>query len=349
MHRDSARGIRAHVNRFSHNVINVSDLDRSVEFYEATFPVRRRCRIDGPAQAYRSLGIDHGQFRGWVLESKANAWPPGDLSAEARPRELHLIQWLNPEPVGTPYRAANNLGIYRQNSLVGDLDAAYQAVLDHDGRPYGPPAPILLTPEGFRVRTYGYRDPDGTTLQMMGPDEPHPEYPGAIYHCNINVSDLNASNRFYRDLLGLDHIIYLEPNEVQPMANGNLGDRMMLADGSPYDGTDMDFKAVFLGIRSDTRTPVDLVQWKTPGYGGHPYEAANNLGIVRVAIEVDDLDAVHTTLKPTLGQDISDVETWDMGEFGTHRVAMLRDPDGTILEVIEAPAPAGNPTPPEFG
>jgi hypothetical protein len=138
-------------------------------------------------------------------------WPPGDLTAEARPRDLHLVQWLSPGPTGTPYRDANNLGIYRQNSLVGDLDAAYRNVLAHAGRPYGPPAPILLTPEGLRVRTYGYRDPDGTTLQMMGPDEPHPGYPGAIYHCNINVSDLKASNRFYRDVLGLDHISTWSP------------------------------------------------------------------------------------------------------------------------------------------
>jgi catechol 2,3-dioxygenase-like lactoylglutathione lyase family enzyme len=347
--RDSTRGIRAHVNRFSHNVINVSDLDRSVEFYEATFPVRRRCRIDGPAQAYPSLGIENGQLRGWVLESRSNAWPPGELTAEHRPRELHLIQWLSPGPTGKPYREANNLGIYRQNSLVGDLDRAYQTVLDHGGRPYGPPAPILLTPEGLQVRTYGYRDPDGITLQMMGPDTPDPDYPGAIYHCNINVSDLNAANRFYRDVLGLDHIIYLEPGKSQPMANGNLGDAMLMPDGSQYGGTDMDFKAVFLGIRSDSRTPVDLVQWKLPGYGGRPYEAANNLGIVRVAIEVDDLDAAHAKLKSLIGDSLSDIETWDMGEFGVHRIAIFRDPDGTTLELIEQPESPGNPTPPDFG
>ncbi|MDN5853695.1 MAG: hypothetical protein L0K86_12800, partial [Actinomycetia bacterium] len=283
MPRDSTRGIRAHVNRFSHNVINVSDLDRSVEFYEATFPVRRRCRIDGPVQAYPGLGIDNGQFRGWVLESKSSSWPPGDLSAESRPRELHLVQWLSPGPVGAPYREANNLGIYRQNSLVGDLDAAFATVEKHGGRPYGPPTPIVLTPEGFQVRTYGFRDPDGTTLQMMGPDDPDPSYPGAIYHCNINVSDLKASNHFYRDILGLDHIIFLEPGRPQPLTNGNLGDQMLMPDSSRYDGTEMDFRAVFLGVRTDTRTPVDLVEWTLPRFAGKPYEAANNLGIAAAA------------------------------------------------------------------
>jgi len=66
-------GLRGHINRFSHTVINVSDLERAVEFYEATFPVRRRCRINGPAQRYSGLGIQMGQCEGWVLENRKDA------------------------------------------------------------------------------------------------------------------------------------------------------------------------------------------------------------------------------------------------------------------------------------
>ena len=78
-----AHGLRGHINRYSHVVINVSDLDRAVEFYENTFPVRRRAHINGPAQSYRGLGIERGEFEGWVLESKNVIWPPGDLVAES--------------------------------------------------------------------------------------------------------------------------------------------------------------------------------------------------------------------------------------------------------------------------
>jgi hypothetical protein len=63
------------------------------------------------------------------------------------------------------------------------------------------------------------------------------------------------------------------------MANGNLGDAMLLPDGSQYEGTDIDFRAVSWAS-AGSRTPVDFVEWKLPGYG-----------IARVAIEVDDLDA----------------------------------------------------------
>jgi hypothetical protein len=39
----------------------------------------------------------------------------------------------------------------------------------------------------------------------------------------------------------------------------------------------------------------------------------------------------------------------DTGEFGVHRIAIFRDPDGTTLELIEQPEAPGNPTPPDFG
>ena len=65
-----AHGIRGHVNRFSHVVINVSDLDRAVEFYEKTLPVQRLTRINGPRQDYQGLGITQGEFQGWGLREQ---------------------------------------------------------------------------------------------------------------------------------------------------------------------------------------------------------------------------------------------------------------------------------------
>jgi catechol 2,3-dioxygenase-like lactoylglutathione lyase family enzyme len=70
---------------------------------------------------------------------------------------------------------------------------------------------------------------------------------------------------------------------------------------------------------------------------------------VRVAIEVDDLDGAQVQLKEAIGPALSDIETWDMGEFGTHRVAIFTDPDGSTLELIEQPETLGNPTPADFG
>ncbi len=332
-----AWGLRGHLNRFAHVVINVSDLDRAVAFYEATLPVQRRARIDGPAQAYIGLGIERGRCRGWVLENISDAPPPGDLVAEFPARFIHLIEWLDPAPTGRPYREANHVGIYRQNVLVGDLDAAYANVLAHGGRPYAEPSWIVLTPDGYKVRVFGFRDPDGATLEMIGCDDADTPaaFQGMLHHCNLNVRDLATSYRFYRDVIGLDLAIYLAPTALQPATNGSLGDALANPDGSPYTGGQMRFAATLLGLRSDTRNPLDVLEWDVPKPYGSAYTEATNLGIIRVAFEVDDIDAAHRRLTLTGQPGIGPVETWDMGEFGARRVVIFRDPDGIMLELIE--------------
>jgi catechol 2,3-dioxygenase-like lactoylglutathione lyase family enzyme len=332
-----AYGLRGHLNRFSHVVINVSDLERAVEFYENTFPVRRRQRINGPAQPYLGLGIARGECVGWVLENKKDASPPGELVAEFPARLLHLIQWKSPQSVGAPYREANHLGIYRQNSLVSNLNEAYTNVLAHGGRPYGEPSWIVLTPEGFGVTVFAYRDPDGNTLEMIGAEDPAGKvvYPGMMHHCNLNVRNLQTSYRFYRDIIGLDPSAYLAPSALQPTSNGSLGDALRNPDGSAFTAGQMRFAATLMGVRADSRSPIDVLEWDVPQPYGVPYESPTHLGIIRVALEVDDIAAARTRLLLTGHAPVGPVETWDMGEFGVRKVVIFKDPDGIMLELIE--------------
>ena len=310
-----AHGLRGHINRFSHVVINVSDLDRAVEFYESTFPVRRRAHIDGSAQSYAGLGIERGEFEGWVLENAKDVSPPGDLVAEFPARLMHLIQWKSPTPTGEPYREANHVGIYRQNSLVSNLDEAYANVIANGGRPYGEPSWIVLTPEGFGVTVFAYRDPDGNTLEMIGAEtqEGAPVYPGMMHHCNLNVRNLERSYGFYRDTLGLDLTVYLAPSELQPATNGSLGDSLRNPDGSEFTDGQMLFAATLMGVRSDSRSPIDVLEWAVPKPYGEPYRSPTNLGIIRVAFEVDDIEAAHARLLSTGHTAVGPVETWDIG------------------------------------
>jgi catechol 2,3-dioxygenase-like lactoylglutathione lyase family enzyme len=334
-------GIHAHVNKLSHVVINVSDLERSIEFYERVWPVRRHRHINGPAQAYPALGIERGEFEGWVLRSNTAELPPGGILAENPPRDVHLIQWKTPGPVGAPYAEANHVGIYRHNTLVGDVQEGYARVVENGGRPYGEPSRILLTPEGFSVVCFGFRDPDGATLEMIGPDEPDPTYPGSLHHCNINCTDLKRSYRFYRDVMGLDTGLWYAPGKPQPVGNGSLGDSLRNPDGSPYTGEEMEFSANLMIPRTDWRNPLDVLEWTLPKPYGSAYESPLNLGISRIAVEVDDIEAARRKLVDTGHGPVSEVDHWDMGDFGERKVVILRDPDGVWLELIEqAPVPA---------
>jgi catechol 2,3-dioxygenase-like lactoylglutathione lyase family enzyme len=339
-------GLRGHINRFSHVVINVSDLDRSLEFYENTFPVQRREHINGPAQSYPGLGIEHGEFEGWVLENKKDAAPPGDLVAEFPARLMHLVQWKTPKSTGTPYREANHLGIYRQNALVSSHEEAYKNVVANGGKPYGQPSWIVLTPDGFGVTVFAAQDPDGITLEMIEADDPNRSgaYPGMMHHCNLNVRDLKTSYAFYRDVLGLDMTLYLAPAE-QPKTNGSLGDSLRNPDGSEFTDEQMRFAATLMAVRTDSRSPIDILEWAEPKPYGEPYRSPTNLGIMRVAFEVDDIEAARARLLLTGHTPVGPVETWNMGEFGERKVVIFRDPDGIMLELIEQ-LPTGGPRPP---
>jgi len=329
-------GLRGHINRFSHVVINVSDLDRAVEFYEKVLPVRRQQRINGPAQAYLGLGIECGEFEGWVLENKLPAAPPGDFAAEFPGRLMHLIEWKSPEPSGMPYAEANHIGIYRQNHFVDNLDEAHANIVANGGRPYGPPSYIVLTPDGFGATAFAFRDPDGITLEMIG--APSPEgtdaYPGMMHHCNLNVRHLETSYKFYRDVIGLDLSVYLAPPE-QPPANGSLGDMLRNPDGSEFTDGQMQLAATLMGVRTDSRSPIDVLEWYKPKPYGKPYASPTNLGIMRVAFEVDDITAARERLVITGHAPVGPVEIWDMGELGERKVVIFRDPDGIMLELVE--------------
>ena len=55
------------VNRFSHLVCNVSDLERAKEFWKKWTPMRAYARTQTPQQAFPNLGISSGQFDGYLM------------------------------------------------------------------------------------------------------------------------------------------------------------------------------------------------------------------------------------------------------------------------------------------
>jgi len=100
---DRAGGLHDRLNRISHWDVNVTDLERSRAWYEATTTLRVVARTKA-SQSFPSFGIESGSFKGYLLK---------DATLPYGVPMIHLVQWENPAPVGTPYRSQANVGWYR--------------------------------------------------------------------------------------------------------------------------------------------------------------------------------------------------------------------------------------------
>src|SRR6185437_9499956 len=95
--------LRSHVNRIAELIVNVTDLEKSLRFYETLTPLRVVRRTQA-AQTFRTLGMESGSFMGAVLADGSSGQPGVTV---------HLIQWLDPQPVGPAYPSFFHRGFYR--------------------------------------------------------------------------------------------------------------------------------------------------------------------------------------------------------------------------------------------
>ncbi|MGD9695938.1 MAG: VOC family protein [Thermoleophilia bacterium] len=311
--------------------INVSDLDRAVEFYEATYPVKRAEVIDAPSQAFLGMGIRRGSFRARMMRDTQQFQGAG----------LLLVQWLDPKPVGKPYAEANHVGWYREHASATRTGqtARYAQAEAAGGRPYGEPSLIYIRPD-YQIYSFAFRDPDGTTLEWTGPLDPTPDGPDdTVTGPNTNCRNIHESYKFYRNVLGFDMSTRLNPTELQPPTNGSLGDTLRNPDGSLFTGDGIDYDAAIMVPRTDGRNSVDLLEWQVPKTYGVAYKHANNLGMMTLTYQVNSVDVVYRKLHRLLRNPrkyiVAPPETWDLGEYGVRKTLNIVDPDGTRFAFFE--------------
>ncbi|MFV9431628.1 VOC family protein [Rhodococcus aetherivorans] len=303
-----------HVLRLSHVVVNVSDAERSREFYEATTPLRAISRLSAPAQRFAGLGIDHGEFEGYVLDD-GTAGCPG---------QVHLVEWKNPRPVGKPYPVFWHVGIAKLG--FGTKVPADERIAQL--RAMG----IQPTNETI-VRDYvTFADPDGTLLSFYPDPVTSARYDHWV-HVNAVASDGGRSASFYRDQLGLNHHLDVFTDRPLPVSQGPGSD---VAQWSSH----------MFAARGDSRLNIDMTQPVFPlpsPATSSVYEEAHHLGISRIGFEVDDIEAVQVLLEsmPVIGRApgvAGPAEVWNFGpEYGERKVLSFRDPDGIRLEFVEKP------------
>lgn len=139
-----------------------------------------------------------------------------------------------------------------------------------------------------------------------------------LTHLGICVADLEVSLRFYRDVLG-----FVETGRFR-----GQGDPTATVLELPQD---VDLEAVYLE-RDGWR--IELLYYRVPGALGSGDPAAMNArGLTHLSFRVDDLDAVLEQVVEYGGRVLAHTRTGT----GPAAVLFVTDPDGTRVELIEAP------------
>jgi glyoxylase I family protein len=151
-----------------------------------------------------------------------------------------------------------------------------------------------------------------------------------LTHIGICVSEWERSLRFYRDVLG-----FTCRSELQ--IAGEPSDTLLQLHN-------VELRAIYLerdGMR------IELLHYASPGYRGDGTpRAMNALGLTHLSFRVDSLAATLDTLKAA-GVPILEPTHIDIAAFEAAAI-MITDPDGTLIELVQAPgdvtAPPGSVT-----
>lgn len=141
-----------------------------------------------------------------------------------------------------------------------------------------------------------------------------------LLHININCSDFERSKAFY-ELLGF--------REIMPVTPDGEGDEAA-AVGMPR------YRVRGALMKHPSRVIIDLLEWQEPRVEAQPYASLAHPGIARVALISTSLDDDINTLVKAGVTLLSAQPAEVVGPRGSKvRFICFRDPDGTVLELVE--------------
>ncbi len=150
-------------------------------------------------------------------------------------------------------------------------------------------------------------------------------------HVNINVADLDRSIEFYRKLGFVEFLPGIPYLALDRSGAGALPEGATTALGlKPGAGG----RACILQLGEDGGFPkIDLTEFDVSEAAGRAPPLGNaDLGLVRLCLLSPDLRAAYETLRE---QGVEFLSPPQEGESGMVRVATCRDPDGSLIELLE--------------
>ncbi|MEL7028237.1 MAG: VOC family protein [Pseudomonadota bacterium] len=164
------------------------------------------------------------------------------------------------------------------------------------------------------------QDVQATAPNTIASETPEPSILG-IYHININVTNLERSQKFY-EMLGFRVIQEFDQAGVPELDQGL---------GMEYS----DNRALFMGLgRHSPETVLDLAEWREPKAQDRPMPKINDIGVPRIALRVRNIDALYEKLTGLGVEFITEPKSLDFLERSP-RFAVCKDPDGVFIEFVE--------------
>jgi catechol 2,3-dioxygenase-like lactoylglutathione lyase family enzyme len=301
--------------------LTVSDLDRSVAFYERALGFKK---IGERTLSDQSFDYLIGVFGARVRTARLQL---GDEFVE-------LEQYLSPsgQPIPVDSRS-NDLWFQHFAVVVSDMERAFEHVsrypiLSISSAPQTIPQSNLAA---AGIKAYKFRDPDGHPLELLW-------FPGGkgktkwqqqtgelflgIDHSAIAVSDTKRSSAFWQGLVGLK------------VAGGGVNT------GVTQEQLDNAFGAVVritgLVPERDGSPGLEFLQYLTPS-GGRPAPIGirpNDLVATRTIVEVDNLDNLAHALEANNVTFVSP-RVISIAGMAWSRGLLVKDPDGHAVLLVE--------------
>jgi catechol 2,3-dioxygenase-like lactoylglutathione lyase family enzyme len=294
--------------------MTVDDMDRSLDFYTKVLDFKKVSDAEVAGDEYEHLCGVFG-MRARIVQLRL-----GDETIE-------LTDYLTTGGRSIAQDSRSNDRWFQHIAIVTtDMDLAY-ARLREAKVPHASTNPQTLpawNPNAGGIRAFYFKDPDDHVLETIwfpkGKGDPRWQgrselFPG-IDHTAIVVADTEQSLKFYRDTLG-----------------------MRVAGESDNYGTEQEHLNNVFGahlritaLRAASGPGVEFLEYITPR-DGRPYPAdskANDLWRWQTTVAVRDFDGLLKNARPI-----------GAATIGGAKAAVVRDPDGHAVQVVEQTNVAG--------
>ena len=310
--------------------LNTTDFTEQLAFYDK-LGIAVHINPAGPEECKtfaRSLGFADNYLIRVALSSFTGA-PPWIDTVEFRDEPNKHFSYRD-DP---PYANLNHIGMTYATYSTTDLDGDYNYLKGLGVEFVSAPT---TAPNGERF--VFLKDQDGTFLKLIE-ESGNPPTPGPdlvrLVNTNMNVTDLERSREFYR-LLG-----FTEEEDGSQRGGGRFAKAHGFKGLIKFEGKDVSLPGTGAPFGGDDKATLQLRQWARPFDGSPAYSPpVNHLGIDRIALFVDDLNATIAEMKRLGFDQLGPIGGGDApGSIG---IVFFYDPDGIKVE-FWGPVSEANP------